>query len=118
MAYTDSSYRNSENKEKSVGGRLICLTNQEGRCSPLIWKSKTIQQVCKSVKTAETRSLERGMEDSIYIARMIKEIYTGKVSSNQIPVEVKIDSKTLLDSLNSTKQLNLPSDPPEHTPTI
>ena len=37
---------------------------------------------------------------------MIKEIYTGKVSSNQIPVEVKIDSKTLLDSLNSTKQID------------
>ena len=106
VAYTDSSYRNSENKEKSVGGRLICLANKEGDCAPLAWKSKTIQQVCKSVKTAETRSLERGMEDSIYLARMIKEIYSGLVSEEQIPVKVNIDSKTLLDSLNSSKQVD------------
>jgi hypothetical protein len=106
VAYTDSSYRNSENKEKSVGGRFICLSNEEGSCAPLRWKSKTIQQVCKSVKTAETRSLERGMEDSIYIARMIKEIYSENVGEDQIPVVVKIDSKTLLDSLNSSKQID------------
>ena len=74
VAYTDSSYRNDETKEKSVGGRFIALANENGDCSPLAWKSKTIQQVCKSVKTAETRSLERGMEDSIYLARMLKEI--------------------------------------------
>ena len=72
----------------------------------MAWKSKTIQQVCKSVKTAETRSLERGMEDSIYIARMIREIYSGNVGEDQITVEVKIDSKTLLDSLNSSKQID------------
>ena len=106
IAYTDSSYRNSENKEKSVGGRFLCIANGAGGCSPLAWKSKTIQQVCKSVKTAETRSLERGMEDAIYIARMIKEIYSGNVSEDQIEVEAKIDSKTLLDSLNSSKQVD------------
>lgn len=105
MAYTDSSYRNAENKEKSVGGRFIGLVNANGVCAPLAWKSKTIQQVCKSVKTAETRSLERGMEDSIYLARIIKEIYSGKVSKAQLPVIINIDSKTLLDSLNSSKHL-------------
>ena len=105
VAYTDSSYRNCENKEKSVGGRFVALANKEGVCSPLAWKSKTIQQVCKSVKTAETRSLEKGMEDSIYLARIIKEIYSGLVSTNQIPIEINIDSKTLLDSLNSSRQV-------------
>ena len=106
VAYTDSSYRNSENKEKSVGGRFIGLANKSGVCAPLVWKSKTIQQVCKSVKTAETRSLERGMEDSIYLARMVQEIYSGIVSENQIPVHMKVDSQTLVDSLNSTKQVD------------
>ena len=106
VAYTDSSYRNSENKEKSVGGRFIALANKSGVCAPLAWKSKTIQQVCKSVKSAETRSLERGLEDSIYLARIIKEIYSGAVSEEQIPVEAKIDSKTLYDSLNSSKQVD------------
>ena len=30
IAYTDSSYRNSEHKEKSVGGRFICIANNAG----------------------------------------------------------------------------------------
>ena len=64
---------------------------------------ETIQQVCKSVKTAETRSLERGMEDSIYLAKIIQEIYSCK---EQISVEVNIVSNTLYDSLNSTKQID------------
>ena len=106
IAYTDASYRNAEDKEKSVGGRVIVLSNKEGICSPLAWKSKTLQQVCKSVKSAETRSLERGMEDAIYLARMFQEIVSGKMSEDQIPVEMKIDSKTLFDSLNSSKQVD------------
>lgn len=106
VAYTDSSYINAENKEKSVGGRVVVLSNTHGECNPIAWKSKTIQQVRKSVKSAETRSLERGLEDAIYLGRMIKEIYSGKVSEEQIPVEVKIDSKTLYDSLNSSKQVD------------
>ena len=106
VAYTDSSYRNDQEKVKSIGGRYIGLANQESIVSPITWKSKTIQQVCKSVKTAETRSLERGLEDGIYLSRMICEIFTGKVSESQIPVEVYIDSKTLYDSLSSTKQVD------------
>ena len=106
IAYTDASYRNAEDKEKSDGGRVIVLSNKEGICSPLAWKSKTLQQVCKSVKSAETRSLERGMEDAIYLARMFQEIVSGNMSENQIPVEMKIDSKTLFDSLNSSKQVD------------
>ena len=46
------------------------------------------------------------MEDSIYLARMVKEIYSGIVSENQIPVELKVDSKTLVDSLNSSRQVD------------
>ena len=105
IAYTDSSYRNAEDRTKSVGGKFIGLCNKEGKCGPLIWKSKTIQQVCKSVKTAETRSLEKGLEDAIYLARMLKEIYTGKMGDQHIPVEAKTDSKTLYDTLKSTKQV-------------
>ena len=88
------------------GGRLIVLANESGKFSPLVWKSKTIQQVCKSVKSAETRSLERGLEDGIYLARIVKEIYSGEVSEKQIQVEAKTDSKTLCDSLESSKQVD------------
>ena len=67
----------------------------------MVWKSTTIQQVCKSVKTAETISLERGLKDAIYLVKMIKEIYTGKLCDKQILVIAKRDSETLHDSLYS-----------------
>ena len=102
LTYTDSSFKNSEDKVKSVGGRVTFLVNSQGMVSPLNWKSKTIQQVCKSVKSAKTRSLEQGLEDSIYTSRIIYEIMTGK-SDGHIPVEHKIYSKTLHDSIISTK---------------
>ena len=104
IGYTDSSYRNAEQGTKSVAGRVLFLANKDGRCSPISWKSKTIQQVCKSVKSAETRSLDLGMEEGIFQAQMYHEIVTGKVGS-QVPVCMKIDSKTLYDSLKSTKQV-------------
>ena len=82
------------------------LVNESGMCSPIGWKSKTIQQVCKSVKSAETRSLDLGMEDGIYMSRMITELYFGKSNKHEkVPVEMKIDSKTLHDSLQSSKQV-------------
>ena len=77
VAYTDSSFKNSEDKVKSVGGRVTFLVNSQGMASPLNWKSKTLQQVCKSVKSAETRSLEQGLAYSIYTSRIISEIMTG-----------------------------------------
>ena len=80
------------------------MVNKKGESSPLGWKSKTIQQVCKSVNTAETRSLELGLEDCIFISRMFHEICSGKIGG-QVDVSMKIDSKTLLDSINSTKQV-------------
>lgn len=93
IAYTDSSFKNSEDLVKSVGGRVSFLANSQGMVSPLNWKSKTIQQVCKSVKSAETRSLEQGMEDTIYTSRIFSEIMTEKVGGH-IPIEHRIDSKT------------------------
>ena len=46
------------------------------------------------------------MEDCIFLSRMISELYTGKVDpSKHIPVEMKIDSKTLYDSIHSSKQV-------------
>ena len=104
ISYTDSSFKNGEDNVKSVGGRVTFLANSQGMVSPLNWKSKTIQQVCKSVKSAETRSLEQGLEDTIYTSRIISEIMTGKICS-KIPVEHKIDSKTLHDSIISTKPI-------------
>ena len=83
----------------SVGGEMIFLSNSQGNVSPIFWKSKTIRKVCKSTKSVETRAAEKA------VAKMIHEIYTGSPNNGQIPVEINLDAQSLLDSIESTKQL-------------
>ena len=71
-----------------------------------MWKAKTIPTVCKSAKAAETRTADKAIDDGVYCARTIYEVYTGLRGENQIPVTVLTDSKSLLDSVESTKQVD------------
>ena len=95
---------------KSVEGRIIVVEHLQGHRSVISAKSSTISKVCKSVKTAETRALENGMEKAIGIARMIGEIkigkkYRGSQSIPTLPIHCITDSKTLHESIYSTKQI-------------
>ena len=106
LAISDGGLNRMEDRTLSVMGKTLFLSNQEEtRVSPLLWKSKTIQTVCKSAKTAETRACDKTMEDGIYLARCVHEIYTGERGEGQIPVQVVTDSQSLLDSLESTRQV-------------
>ena len=106
LVVSDGSYLKMEEKTRSVGGRFIFLSNQdETKVSPLMWKAKTIPTVCKSAKAAETRAADKAIDDGIFCARTIYEVYTGLRGENQLPVTVLTDSKSLLDSIDSTKQV-------------
>ena len=106
LAITDGGLNRRDDRTQSVAGRIIFLSNSnETKVSPLLWKSKKIQTVCKSAKSAETRSMDKAIEDAIYLARSIREIYTGDRGEKQIPVDIITDSKSLLDSINSTRQV-------------
>ena len=73
---------------------------------PLYWKLKTIPTVCKSSKDAETRAVDLTIEDSVYITRCLKEIYTGERGDSQFRVDIVTDSQPLIDSVNSSKQVS------------
>ena len=106
LAHTDASYRNVENKTRSVAGRIIYLSDKtENKLSPLGWKSKTIPQVCKSAKAAETRALDMCCDDAIFVARIVNEVYTGQKGNKQIDLTVKCDNKGVKESLESTHQI-------------
>ena len=106
--FTDASFNNQEDKIKSTEGRVVLLENVlSDKVCVLSWKSKKIPRVCRSVKAAETRSLEDGLDDAIHMARVIKEIYLGSIhlkKPEQIPVIAQTDSKSLWESLNNTRQ--------------
>ena len=107
LAVSDGSYCKLDNKEKSVSGRFIFLSNvDESKVSPLMWKSKTIAQVCQSLKAAETRSLSKTVYDAVPCSRAVHEIHTGERGEKQIPVTCVTDSQSLLDSISSTKQID------------
>ena len=106
LAITDGAYLNLEEKTMSVVERFIFLSNkEETKVSAIGWKGKTIPTVCKSAKDAETRAAYKAIEDAVYIARCVREIFTGDCGEAQIPVDVVTDSKPLIDSINSSRQV-------------
>ena len=63
--------------------------------------------MCRSVKTAETRVLDEGLDEAVHIARIIKEIYNGNINlrqPDQLPVIAKTDSKSVWENLHNTRQ--------------
>ena len=102
IGFGDASYKTTDEKTRSVEGRVIFLSNGK-KASPLLWKSRKIVQVCESTKTAETRAADKLTDDSIYLARMVQEIYTGNKSLKQLPVLLYTDSEPLVESIYSTK---------------
>ena len=107
-AYADASYGNQDNKTRSTEGRVILIENQEtGSVNVVSWKMKNIAKVCRSIKGEETRALEEAVDDAVNTARLIKEIYTGKVDLKkpaQIPVEAFTDNKSLWENIHNTRQ--------------
>ena len=106
--YADASYANQLDKVRSTAGRIILIQNKKkGSVNVVSWKTKKIGRVCRSVKSAETRALEEAIDDAVNIARLVTEVYTGKVNLKdpaQIPVEGYTDSKSLWESLHNTRQ--------------
>ena len=106
--YADASFGNQTDKIRSTAGRVILIQNKKtGSVSVASWKTKKIARVCRSVKSAETRALEEAIDDAVNIARLIAEVYNGKVNLKdpaQLPVEGFTDSKSLWESLHNTRQ--------------
>ena len=106
MNYSHSSYLTIEDKTRSVAGRIIFLANKsELKVSPICWKGKTIPQVCKSAKAAETRAVDMATDEGLFMARAVCEVFTLRKGRHQIPMVVKCDNMPVYDSLNSNKQV-------------
>ena len=106
--YCDASFNNQDCKLRSTEGRVLVLENKSSsRINIFSWKTKKISRICRSVKAAETRAMENGLDEAVHYARMIKEIYDGKVdlkNPEQIVVEAVTDNKSLWESLHNTRQ--------------
>ena len=61
--------------------------------------------MAEDIKTAETLALEKSIDDAIHLSNLLTEIYTGKSTENSIPIVANTDSKSLLQSIYSTKKV-------------
>ena len=106
--YADASYGNRDDGTRSTEGRVVLLQNVEtDHVNIASWKTKKISRVCRSVKAAETRALEDAIDEGVNTARVLKEIYTGKINlrnPDQIPVDAVTDSKSLWESIHNSRQ--------------
>ena len=105
--FADASLGNIEEgmHTKSAMGYYISLANNNLDSSPLHWKSCIIDKVAEDIKTAETLAFEKALDDAIHLSNLLTEIYTGKSTLNSIPILAKTDSKSLLESIYSTKKV-------------
>lgn len=106
--YTDASFNNQSGKLKSTEGRVLVLENSKSsKCNVFSWKTKKISRICCSVKGAETRALENGLDEAVHFARMVNEIFEGEINlkqPSQIEVNALTDNKGLWENLNNTRQ--------------
>ena len=92
------------NRVKSTAGIIIFLKGPYGS-APILWRSRAIRRVCKSVKTAETLALEEAVDAAINLSRQIYQMITGKKEEKGITIRAYTDSKSLVDSVQSCKQV-------------
>ena len=50
-------------------------------------------------------AFEKALDDSIHLSNLLTEIYTGNPTQNSIPIIANTDSKSLLESIYSTKKV-------------
>ena len=106
--YTDASFCNQDDKLRSTAGRVIFVENiYTEKVNLISWKTKKITRVCRSVKSAETRALEDGIDDAVNTARIIQEVCKGDINlkdPEQLPVIALVDNKSLWENLHNTRQ--------------
>lgn len=101
--YSDASFANMPG-DASQEGYIIFLVSDKEYC-PIYWKSTKIRKVVKSTLASETFALVEAAEAGIYIAHMLRNILSVCSTESKIPVYMYTDNKSLLDAINSSKQV-------------
>jgi len=104
--HADASFGNIDEKTRSTAGAVIILRGSAGTGSPIYWRSKVIARVCKSAKSAESCALEDAIDTAINIGRQVHQLRTGKIEDKACKIIARTDSKGLVDTLSSTRQVS------------
>ena len=97
----DAAFVNHEDRG-SQGGYLIFLVDENSKFNLISWQSKRIKRVIRSSLAAETLALSDSVDHAIYLSVLLKELYP-KFKTNDIPIEIVTDNKSLRDAIHSKK---------------
>ena len=98
--FSDSAFRNLNDKQDSAGGFVILLVNvRTGKCAPLEWKANKIKRKVASTLAAEAINLGTALDAAIAIRDMIIEITDGTID---LQVKALVDNKSTRDAVYSS----------------
>ena len=86
-------------------GHKDCLSNEEGACSFVDWKSKASTRVCRSTFAGETMACGDALESALYLRGLLASFLTGKIVEERaggalVPIHLFTDCKSLYDHLH------------------
>ena len=96
--YTDAAHANLPDGISSAYAYIIFLVDSSRNACPLSWKANKIRRVVKSTLAAETLALMEGIDEAIYLKKILSEM----CPKMQIPIDGYVDNKSLVDALKST----------------
>ena len=104
-AFTNSKNAASQGELLSYFNMIILLYKSYKNYAAISWKSRKIQRVVRSTLAAETLAMEEVLEECFVIRLMLLEIYNRDAKSGLFPIHCYTGSKSLLESVYSTKTL-------------
>ena len=99
VVYSDASHANLPDGMSSTYGLVVFLADSSGHLCPLSWRAGKIRRVVKSSLAAETLALQEGVEEAIYIQKLLTEM----CPSCSFPIHAFVDNKSLVEALGSTR---------------
>eukprot|EP00435_Cladocopium_sp_Y103_P068690 s358_g32.t1 len=86
-------------------GHRDSLSNEEGACSFVDWKSKASTRVCRSTFAGETMACGDALESALYLRGLLASFLQGKIVEERaagalVPIHLFTDCKSLYDHLH------------------
>ena len=100
--FSDASFANLPDGVSSAMAYIVFLVGNA--VCPLTWKANKIVRVVKSTLAAEALSLLAGLDEAMYLQKMILDLFPDI----SLPVYAKVDNKDLVEAIYSTKVVKEP----------
>ena len=99
ICYSDAAYNNLPNNGSQCGFIIFLCSKDDAVRNPIAWKSVRIERKCQSSLGAECLGMAKAVDHALFI----QETVHSTCNRTNVPVEVYIDSKSLFDLLQKTK---------------